>query len=240
MQYFYVTGTSRGLGRALYEILVQDDDAFVFGIARGDGPKHPQYRHTTLDLADVAAVSAFRFEPLPDATRIVLVNNAAVMSMIHIGSASPETIANTFAVNAVAPAILTNAFVATYASTGADLVVCNLMTGGVRNAVDGGALYGGSKAALDYMTRVGAEEARVVGRGSLRFMSIMPGSLDTEMQEQLRALDPADYPLASTFRARYEAGQLLPPDQVAARIRKVLLNPALAPDTVLNLSDLPA
>jgi NAD(P)-dependent dehydrogenase (short-subunit alcohol dehydrogenase family) len=114
------------------------------------------------------------------------------------------------------------------------------MTGGVRNAVDGGALYGGSKAALDYMTRVGAEEARVVGRGSLRFMSIMPGSLDTEMQEQLRALDPADYPLASTFRARYEAGQLLPPDQVAARIRKVLLNPALAPDTVLNLSDLPA
>jgi hypothetical protein len=71
-------------------------------------------------------------------------------------------------------------------------------------------------------------------------MSIMPGSLDTEMQEQLRALDPEDYPLASTFRARYEAGQLLSPAEAAARIRKVLLNPAVAPDTVFNLSDLPA
>lgn len=239
MNYFYVTGTSRGLGRALVECLLEDEDAVVIGIARGEGISHARYRHVTLDLADVAAVSAFRFEPLPDASRVVLVNNAGVMPIVNVGEAAPEAIARALNVNTIAPALLANAFVAAYDAGPARLVVCNITSGAAERPSEGLSLYAGSKAALNQMTRAAAKEAALSPGARLSFMAVMPGSVDTEMQADLRAPDPAEWAPANMFRERYETGQVQSPDLAARRLRRVLLDPALAPDSVFDLKNLP-
>ena len=177
MKYFYVTGSNRGLGRALTERLLEDHENFVIGIARGDGPRHEQYHHVRLDLADVPAVCAFEFEPRPDATRIVLVNNAAMMAVAHYGEWPPETIVKALSVNTIAPALLTTGFVAAYGETDADLLVCNLSSGAAERAVDGGMVYCGSKASLNQMTRVGVEEVASAGKKNLTFLAIAPGTV---------------------------------------------------------------
>ena len=52
-----VTGTSAGLGAAIATLLLRHDWA-VIGIARRPaGLSHPRYRHVTLDLGDVEALT---------------------------------------------------------------------------------------------------------------------------------------------------------------------------------------
>ena len=95
MDYYYITGTSRGLGRALCDELLEDPDTIVMGLGRSEGPPHERYRHVALDLTDVSAAGAFRFEDLPDARHIVLVNNAASLILRRIGATDPQTMSTT-------------------------------------------------------------------------------------------------------------------------------------------------
>jgi benzil reductase ((S)-benzoin forming) len=60
----------------------------------------------------------------------------------------------------------------------------------------GWAAYCASKAAVDQMTAVVAEEERLEG---LRAYSVAPGLIDTEMQAQIRASNEADFPAIASF-----------------------------------------
>jgi benzil reductase ((S)-benzoin forming) len=232
MDYFYVTGTSRGLGRALCDDLLQDPDTTVIGLARGEGPTHPRYRHFSLDLTDVSAVGAFRFEGHPDAGRIVLVNNAASLVLKRMGEADSQTIADNFNINVVAPTILMNAFIAAYRDTDAELVICNITSNAARAPIDGTALYGGPKAALEIVTRIVEQDAKVMDVQRLKAFCIDPGSMDTGMQAYLRSFDVTEWERSELVRRRYEEGLIVPPATVARTITRVLRDPSLAPEPV--------
>jgi benzil reductase ((S)-benzoin forming) len=232
MDYYYITGTSRGLGRALADELLRDPGSTVIGLARGQGRSHARYRHVTLDLTDLSAVSAFTFEPHTDAERIVLVNNAASLVLKRIGEADSQMIADNFNINVVSPTILMNAFVSAYRSTSAELVICNITSNAARAPIDGAALYGGPKAALEIVTRIVERDAKVMDVQGLKAFCIDPGSMDTGMQTYLRSFDVTEWERSEVVRQRYEAGEIVDPATVAGTIVRVLRDPSLAPEPV--------
>jgi benzil reductase ((S)-benzoin forming) len=232
MDYYYITGTSRGLGRALADELLEDPDTTVIGLARGEGPSHPRYRHVSLDLTDVSAVGAFRFEDHPGARRVVLVNNAASLVLKRIGEADAQTIVDNFNINVVAPTILMNAFVAAYRSTPVELVICNITSNAANTPIDSAALYGGPKAALELVTRTIEHEAALTNMTRLKAFCIDPGSMDTGMQAYLRSFDPSEWERSELVRQRYEAGEIVDPTTIAGTIIRVLRDPSLAPASV--------
>lgn len=236
MDYYYVTGTSRGLGRAIAESLLGDEDATVIGIARGQGISHPRYRHCSLDLTDLDAVAAYDFEPQADARRAALVNNAAVFVISRFGECEPETIIDSLNVNLVAPALLTNAFIKAYGAIAEELLVCNLTAGSAHMPVDGAWLYSAPKAALELTTQIVQEEARL-SNPRLRAICVNPGSMDTDMQAYLRSFDAKDWELSDAARGWERDGLLAQPQVVAAGIAAVLKHPELAPETVFKWTE---
>ena len=57
MNLIYITGSSSGLGKALAELLLEDKNNFVVGIARRETIQHERYTHYTLDLKEVIKVN---------------------------------------------------------------------------------------------------------------------------------------------------------------------------------------
>lgn len=64
----------------------------------------------------------------------------------------------------------------------------------------------------------------------LRIASLAPGVVDTDMQSEIRAVDPTRFPLRDRFRAMKEEGALTAPHNVAARIVDYLLSADFAAD----------
>jgi benzil reductase ((S)-benzoin forming) len=62
LNYYYITGTSRGIGKAFAEYLLEDPSNYVIGMSRQKTIDHPNYRHFFLDLTDMNAVANFKFE----------------------------------------------------------------------------------------------------------------------------------------------------------------------------------
>jgi benzil reductase ((S)-benzoin forming) len=236
--HYYVTGTSRGLGRALVEALLESGDARVTGLGRSAGPLQENYRQVGLDLSELAAVAAFRFPPHAAPDRVVLVNNAAVFTPTYLSEETPESIRQSYAINIVAPVLLMRAFLAAYQDSGAELIVCNLSSGSARNPAPGASLYSGTKAALEITSRVLAQEAEATGI-RLTVLCVNPGSVDTAMQETLRSADETKFPYATLMRQRKAEGGLQSPGDVARRLVRLLNEPSLAPDGAFDLSDMP-
>ena len=236
--YYYITGPGRGLGRALAQRLLAEPSTGVIGVGRSEGPVHAGYEQVKLDLADLGAVSEFRFPARADAERIVLVNNAAVLKPTFLGKYDARSIVQSYAVNIIAPVLLINAFIAAYGEIPAPLLICNVTSPAGSTPIAGAALYSATKAALNMTSRVLALETEAAGR-HIDVLCVSPGSIDTDMQATLRNASPADFPGASRFRRTQEQGLLASPEEVAERLVQVLLNPRLAPETVFDLKDLP-
>ena len=133
-----------------------------------------------------------------------------------------------------------NAFVAAYSSTPADLVICNITSNASQEAIDGAALYGGPKAALELVTRTIEQEAIVKNMPRLKAFCINPGSMDTGMQGYLRSPDIAGWERSALVRKRYEAGLVRSPADVASAITRVLRDPTLAPGPVFVWDEVPS
>ncbi len=189
MNYYYITGTSRGIGKALAEALLKDKNNFVTGISRTASIDHPNYRHVTLDLSKTKKTAKFEFTEFNDAEKIVLVNNAGFIGEIkRAGNHNNKTLAGTYKVNLTAPSILINNFINTYRSSPAEKIIFNISSGAGRHPIDAASTYSASKAGLDMFSKVVAEEQKITG-GDFRIVSISVGVVDTVMQSKLRDAD---------------------------------------------------
>ena len=61
MKHFFITGTSRGIGKALAETLLENDNNEVTGISRTRSIKHPNYKHITTDLSNLSDTESIFF-----------------------------------------------------------------------------------------------------------------------------------------------------------------------------------
>jgi len=162
-----ITGTSRGLGRALAERLLAEGWS-VHGFSRSSGEiTHPRFTAHAVDISDEGAVRA-AVDQISDPIDL-LVNNA--------GAASLNAMLLT--PGAVAAALMRVNYLGAFhclQSVGKAMVrqrrglVINITTVAVPLSLEGEAAYVASKAALDALTKVAAAElahqgVRVIGLG---------------------------------------------------------------------------
>jgi benzil reductase ((S)-benzoin forming) len=232
LNYYYITGTSRGIGKAFAMHLLENPTNFVIGISRNRSIEHPNYRHSYLDLTDVNALVEFKFDLHAKAKKIYLINNAGVLGFIKpVGKLDASTIAKNYTVNLIAPSILTNEFINCYDSTDAEKVILNISSGAGKNPIDGWAVYCASKAGLDMFSRVVDSEQKIRAKTPLEsihkgfhIFSIAPGVVNTNMQEEIRAAHKEDFSRLEDFIGYKVNNQLSEPQLVSKKYINILAN----------------
>jgi len=224
-----VTGTTRGIGAAVVERLLERGWS-VLGLARQPAAfQHDRYRHLSMDLAEAGSLAeTIEGEvgtSLSDTrwTRVGLVNNAATSGVLGpIESTDPAALLRHAAVNWIAPAWLI-AFVLRRTPPRTPLRIVNVSSGAAVQAFPGLSDYCASKAALRMAGMVAAAELdsplRLAPvRPDTAILSYEPGTVDTAMQEEARSRSLDEYPWGRLFRDFHASGALVPPAAPASEI----------------------
>jgi len=212
-----ITGGSRGLGAALGSALARrgarvafvargapDLDAVVEEIRAAGGEAHG----IVADVGDknavytIAGTAAALVGPIG-----LLVHNASSLGPTPLPlllDTACEDLEEVLAVNLVGPFRLSKAIAGSMAVRGRGLVVQVTSDAGVVPYARWGA-YGVSKAALDHLGRIWAEELKDAG---VKFLTVDPGEMDTAMHAA--AMPDAD------------RSALARPENAAARIAEIL------------------
>ncbi len=237
MNYFFITGTSKGLGKALAELLLSDKNNFVYGISRTNTIYHQQFQHLKLDLADLDAVKQFQFSELKDATAITLINNAGIVGDIkHLGNLDAKKIISTYNINLIAPTLLINQFFNTYNNKIQKLVV-NISSGAGRSPIDGWSVYCASKAGLDMLSLVFKTELEH-NNINTNIISLAPGIIDTSMQDEIRKSDKANFSNIERFIEYKNNGDLSNPNETAMQVYAFIFDKKLHDKTICSVRDL--
>ncbi|TPE44641.1 SDR family NAD(P)-dependent oxidoreductase [Pontibacter mangrovi] len=242
MNIYIITGASKGIGKALAEELLKDENNRVVGVSRSCSIKHPNYRHQPLDFSDIPAVEHNLqkiFLPYPDAEKLVLVNNAGVLGDIgYVGERMPnERFEFVFDVNVIVPAMLMNTFLEVYREQQAQKVVVNISSGAGKRPVDGWASYCASKAAIDMLSQTVQLEQDMRGTG-VKIFALSPGVVDTYMQGQIRESDVSRFSTVEKFR-RYKANnELASPEEVAVKMVDFLHNTDKYKEVIVSVRDM--
>jgi len=229
-----LTGASRGLGQAIAAQYV-GQGAFVLGLSRhhaADLKPSDRFEQWPVDLADplplaarlgawLAEFQARAHGTLPSQVR--LIHNAAMLSDPgNIDGSDPAALAQSLRIGLEAPVALTAAFLrATSQWAGADRRILFVSSGLGRYPMAGSATYCAQKAGLDHFARALALEEAAHPHGA-RVASVAPGIVDTDMQKQLRAADPARFAAQGKFAEFHATGALDSPAAAAGKVIALL------------------
>jgi len=218
-----ITGASRGLGLAMARQRLQGGHR-VLSLSRRASPlQHRALESWTVDLADPAPVAvrlADWLAAIDPATveSVALVNNAGVVSQLApLGDIAAADLSNALRVGLEAPLLLAGTFLRTTAAWKLPRRLLFISSGLGRRAMAGSASYCAAKAGMDHLARALALEEAARPDGA-RVVSLAPGIIDTAMQVQLRAADPAKFPAHATFVGFKTEGRLDSPEAAAAKV----------------------
>ena len=232
MNVYYITGTSKGLGKAISEQLLQNTDNFVVGISRNQTIEHKNYKHISLDLSKPVEVINFKFDIFDNAESYVLINNSGIIGDIkHIGNVDNKKIIETYNVNIVSPSILTNNFVRDYKNTDAKKTILNISSGAGRHSIESWGAYCASKAAMDMFSLVANDDFNYLSDNNFKIFSVAPGIVDTPMQDDIRSANESDFSAVNNFITYKKQNLLSQPEQIAQQLIDMLKK---HPNTVIS------
>ena len=215
MRIYLITGTSKGLGKALVNELLNMPDSLVYGHSREQSIFHENYFHQVIDLSNPQSLQTFQFPEIINADSITLINNAATVQPIgFLGTLDSNELSQSLHLNFLTPIVLSNQFMKLYALFQGRKQIVNIGTGASTNPYAGWSAYCATKAGLEMFTKVGNLEQNSKING-FEFYQIAPGVLDTNMQEQIRNIDESRFPLKSKFVSLHDNHQLKSPNLAA-------------------------
>ena len=238
MNYYFITGTSRGLGKAITNLLLKDDNSFVFGLARTNTMSNSNFEFSELDLNNLDLISKYNFKNLPDAESIILINNSGQIGDIkHIGDINNSSIIENYNVNIIAPSLLINNFVKKYKHLQVPKSIINISSGAGRHPIESWSTYCASKAALDMFSNVLNNEQEITNN-RFKVFSVAPGIIDTKMQDEIRTADFNDFNGVNKFKDLKSNNQLSSPQEIAEQIIYIINNQSKFNNILLDVRDI--
>ncbi len=240
MNYYFITGTGTGIGKALASLLLQIDQNIVYGFSRSNEIVLTNFKYSKFDLNDLNGVKEFDFPDLKDAELIVLVNNSASMKeIIQFGKRSTEDIIESYNVNIVSPSILMNTFLKKYQNYSCKRLIMNISSGAAKMAFESWSTYCASKAALSMISEViNVEQKMKYKENPVYVFSVGPGIVDTQMQSSLRKTSPENFGSVGKFIEFKDKNQLQDPKDVAMKLYEIIKAPEKFETVSLNVKDI--
>jgi benzil reductase ((S)-benzoin forming) len=242
MNLYVVTGTTKGLGRALADAIAADAANFLVTLARAPEASTERAVAICVDLAHTSALQAAcdRMESALAGRRFdkaVLVNNAGIVSPVGpLEVVEPSELEANIAVNLTAPMLLMQRFLQATRTVALRRII-NISSGAGRRPIFGWSGYCAAKAGLDMASRVVALEAAQRGE-RVEVVSLAPGVIDTAMQGVVRSAPVEAFADVERFRQMKAEGQLRPAAEVAADILRLEAAGKLAGEPVQDLRSL--
>lgn len=214
----FVTGASRGLGSATARIVAQLGANTVL-MARSADELADVVQEINVSGGRALAVTGDVSRPA-DCQRAVaqavkefdkvdvLVNNAGILAPIaSIADGDPGAWETNWAINVLGPLLLTQAALPHLRQRKGRVI--NVSSGAAVSAIPGWAAFCASKAAVEHLTRVLAEE-----EPEITAIAFRPGLVDTAMQATIRREGASGMPaeVYARFVRLFEDDQLLPPE----------------------------
>ena len=225
-----ITGTGSGIGKALAELLL-DKNYKVVGYSRINQIIHTNFTFLKIDLSDLTATEKLVF-PEANKADVLLVNNAATIgTIVPFNKKKTENIINEYYLNIISPTLLCNKFINTY-KTNSKLLI-NIGSGAANNPIPSWSTYCATKAGLDMLTQVIAEE----NHKNLTVFSVHPGIVDTNMQKKIRETEPNLFPLLSEFTGYYNNNELENTETVAKKLYYIIQNFTKFTKNTLSIRD---
>ncbi|MEM7656079.1 MAG: (S)-benzoin forming benzil reductase [Bacteroidota bacterium] len=248
MHLFIITGTSRGIGAALAESLLDPNHALLC-ISRSENAdlveKAAQcgcpVEDVHWDLSETEA-AALQFDTWLDnrdfdqLSSINFIQNAGVLDPIEQvhGDWLLETVTHNLAVNLVTPMAMTGVFVRYVQELDIPKRLLNISSGAGRRPIPGWSAYCTSKAGLDMFSQCLAAEQQAQ-EWPIQVVSLAPGTVDTAMQDQIRATNQAAFPPVERFHQLKAEGKLWSPEKAAQGIVGLLQDPDFGEEVLLDL-----
>lgn len=185
-----ITGTSRGLGKALVDLTLIDEETKIISLSRSLHDDHKGINSDKLLLIKTDLSELFSMEVIDVVKKeirqnsiIYFFNNAGIILPINkISNFSISEIGLSINTNINYPVNLINQLL--YNFLGNKIVLVNITSGAGNNSIPYWSLYCSAKAYLKMFFKVLEEEN--LNNENLKIFSIDPGVLDTKMQEDIR------------------------------------------------------
>lgn len=216
MKQAFITGASKGLGKAMAEYLLKENWAIV-GIGRTHNIIHENYCAIIADLSCTGVAEKIDLSIDLNAEEHLFINNAAETGQIgYIGNISNEQFQRGYQLNLISPAVLMNRFIGLTNDLSSLRKVLNISSGASINAYDGWGMYCSSKAGIDALSMVLIEELAQRNDYRTHVYSIAPGVVDTDMQTVIRNAAKNEFSNVDRF-IKLHKNHHLTPAKIAAR-----------------------
>ena len=217
---YIVTGISRGLGKAIVEVLL-DRNEKVIGIGRSN-PFGSTVDFVECDLSDAKAVKEIRISA-GDAS-VTLINNAGILGEIaRMSEQTSLDLEEVMQMNVFAPMELTmNVYHQLKASQ--EFTLVNISSGAAHRSIPSWGAYCASKAALNRLTENFYLEELERGK-KVKAYAVAPGVIDTDMQGAIRSVSKDKFSQRDNFIQLKDENKLYSPEEAAQRLLLLLEEP---------------
>lgn len=232
MNYYIITGASKGLGLELSKLLLNKENK-LFLLSRKENENIKKlakeagfeaiYKEINLDslfAIEDTMNEIFEEIDLSSASKVALINNAGAIDPIKpMDKVADHEIVQNINLNLTAPLILTSSFLRRIKDFDGDKRIITISSGAGKRPISGWGSYCVAKCGVDMMTKVVALEA---GENGVKCISFGPGIMDTDMQATIRSSNEEDFKDIDMFKDFKTDGKLLPASLVAEKVKYLL------------------
>lgn len=250
MNYYFITGTSRGIGEAIaFELLAPENSLFCISRVGNDALRYAaddagcDLGYHQVDLSrpfDILELVPLWLNQINQATAtsVTIIHNAGVLDPVGRvgGDDRIEAIVESHHVNFMSPVLMTERFVEWTQDWDLKKQVLVISSGAARKPRKAWSTYCSTKAALEMFSGCLAEEQQDQ-EYPIKIVSLAPGVVDTAMQDYIRTHDEASMPGVARFVELKENNHLWSTKIVAERIKVLLQSPTFGENSIMDLRE---